>query len=113
MRAVLCSCDLLFECRQITVGCIGCYIIDKWQMLLDICTRPIGKVLIQQTLITAIETTMLYGKLCDLIEGLHTGTIDKYAGVEAVGPADIWSSGEFLTLEQLIAVFQYLKENKP
>lgn len=101
---------LLFECGQVTVGSIGCHIVDKWQMLLDVCGRPVGKVLIQQTLITAIEAAVLDGKLCDLVKGLHTGSEDKDTRVEAVGPAYIWSSGQFLALEQLIAVFQHLKE---
>lgn len=77
-------------------------------MLLDICGRPVAKVLIQQTLIAAIEAAVLHGKLCDLGEGVHAGCEHKDARVEAVWPADIWSSGEFLTLEQLIAVLQYL-----
>lgn len=100
---------LLFECGQVTVGSIGCHIVDEWQMLLDVCGRPVGKVLIQQTLITTIEAAVLYGELCDLVEGLHTGFVYKNTRVEAVGPADIWSSGQFLALEQLIAVFQHLK----
>lgn len=79
-------------------------------MLLDVRARPVGKVLIQQTLIAAIETAVLYGKLCDLVEGLHAGSVHKDAGVEAVGPADIRSGGEFLTFEQLVAVFQHLKK---
>lgn len=101
---------LLFECGQVTVGSIGGHIVDEWQMLLDVCGRPVGKVLIQQTLITTIEAAVLDGELCYLVEGLHTGSVDKDTRVEAVGPAYIWSSGQFLALEQLIAVFQHLKK---
>lgn len=101
---------LLFECGQVTVGSIGCHIVDEWQMLLDVCGRPVGKVLIQQTLITTIEAAVLDGELCDLVEGLHTGFVYKDTRVEAVGPAYVWSSRQFLALEQFIAVFQHLKK---
>lgn len=103
-----CLAHLLFERGQVAVGSIGCHVIDKGQMLLDICGRPIGKELIQQALIAAIEAAVLHGELCDLIEGLHAGLEDKHARVEAIRPADIRSSGQFLALEQLIAVFQHL-----
>jgi len=78
-------------------------------MLLNVCGRPIGKILIQKSLIAAIETAVLYGVICDLVEGLYAGSEHKYARVEAIGPAYIWSSRQFLAIEQLIAVFQYLK----
>lgn len=100
--------NLLFECGQIAIGSIGRNIVDKWQMLLNICGRPIAKELIQQTLIAAIEAAILHCKLCDLAEGVHAGFEHKDARVEAVWPADIWSSGELVALKQFIAVLQHL-----
>lgn len=78
-------------------------------MLLNVRRRPVGKELIQQTLVTAIEAAILYGKLCDLGKSVHARFEHKHAGIEAIRPADIRSSRQFLALEELIAVLQDLR----
>lgn len=79
----------LFECGQVAVRSECGHIVDEWQVLLNVALRPIAEVQIQQALIAAIETAMLYGELCDFGERLQAGTIYEHTGVEAVGPADI------------------------
>lgn len=78
-------------------------------MLLNVRRRPIGKELIQQALVAAIEAAVLHGELCDLAEGLSAGLEHKHAGVEAIRPAYIRSSRQFLSLEQFIAILQNLR----
>jgi len=102
----------LFEGGQIAVRGIGRHIVHKRQMLLDVRRRPVAEELVQQALIAAIETAILHGELCDLAEGVHAGSEHEHAGVEAVRPADIRSSGQFLALEQLVAVLQDLQDGK-
>lgn len=57
-------------------------------------TVPVAEMLIQQSLVGAIETRTSLSKGPQGIVVLQIGPKDHQAAVETVGPADIWGSGE-------------------
>lgn len=97
----------LFERRQVAVGCIGCDIVEEGQALANVLGGPVGKVLIEEALVAAIETAILHCELNDALERLQTGPIHEHARVEAVWPTDVGGGGELLALEKLIAILYH------
>lgn len=94
----------LFKGGQITVRSIGGNIVQERQTFLNVTGGPVGEVLIEQTLITAIKTAIFHGIFHDFIECSLAGFVDKHTGIETIGPAYIGSGREFFAFKQFITI---------
>lgn len=69
--------------------------------------RPIREVRVQKALIATIEASIGNGVLHQVGERFERWSEHVHAGVETIGPADIWGGGQFFPLEQLVAVAEH------
>ncbi len=88
---------------------LGYDIVDKWQMFLDVAHSPIFEIHVEETLVSSIKRAVFQSELQQGQVGLERGAEHKHPRVEAVGPPDVGSPGEFFPLEQVVHILQNLK----
>lgn len=78
----------------------------------DIFMRPVWEEGIQQSLIAAIKTSLSCCKFNQFVECVQAGSEYKNAGIETIWPANIWSCGQFFSIEKFVCVLKDLSENQ-
>ena len=91
--------NLLFKCREVGIASSRASVVSEWKASRGVGCGPTREEGIQQSLVATIEAALLNSKLGKFAESFRTWLEDKDTRVEAIWPANIWGSGQFLTFE--------------